>query len=73
MRTSSVEKDDGRFVRKFQLRRFQAALFEGIDIISFSEEIKRTNKDDVRSWQQVEILPFLQSIPLTLEQDVPYL
>ena len=62
MRTSGVEKNNRRFVRKFQLRRFQATLFEGVNIIAFSEEIKSTDKDDIRSWQQVEILPFLQSI-----------
>ena len=30
VRTSGVEKDDGRFVRKFQVWSFQAALFKGI-------------------------------------------
>ena len=59
VRTSSIEKDNRRFVRKFQLRRFQAALFEGINIIAFSEEIKRTDKNDVRSRQQVKVLALL--------------
>ena len=50
VRTCGVEKDNRRFIWKFQLWRFQAALFEGLDIISFSEEVKRTDKDDVGSW-----------------------
>ena len=49
VRTSGVEKDNSRFIRKFQLRCFQAALFEGINIIAFSEKIKSTDKDDVGS------------------------
>ena len=50
VRTSGVEKDDGRFIRKFQLRRLQTALFEGI--VAFSEKIKSTDKDDVGSRQE---------------------